>query len=534
MDRVYFWLPIIGAIFAWLLYLNPTANSTVGDRVVRAFWALVISFALLWLGVRFYARPASLAKQLEPVELMKERLGEAEQYLTQRKLHFAESLLQQVILDASQIYNSTWSLRETRQRCVETQQAATKFQDQIRAVGNPIIHDLAGALEQRKYEQAVLQLEAARLPADDTFASALQDILWHVISDEINLAQARAGSLSGTVFELQPLERFLDAEQSAIHSRHRSVAQSVKGLVDSTAHSGNLSPKRRGRAMVWDFTKDNIEGAYQMLPDSLRATGRDGVLTMFCIRKREQIQVGTYSVSGSPALQEKMEVAVVYWPARECAGVTTVWGGEPPASRPVSYSPGYGSSIQIKEWIEGLPTDTRIAEARSPIRSIGELQAMLQKQEEEARAAENAERLAKAEQQRAEEAKARLAQQKIEAEKQRQAEQERIAALKREEQARLEEQQRRSAEAARRLAEAQEKAREAALAEVRATEARREAIRWRTWTIGNTGSLDAKFVAMVNTRVTLERRDKTQFKVDLDQLSVQDQAFIRARPWQVP
>ena len=81
------------------------------------------------------------------------------------------------------------------------------------------------------------------------------------------------------------------------------------------------------------------------------------VITMFCILKRENIEVGRYSISGQPAYKEKMSIRVVYWPEKVSAGTAIVFGGDPPKSRPVKYSPEHGSAVKVKDWIRKLPRE---------------------------------------------------------------------------------------------------------------------------------------------------------------------------------
>jgi hypothetical protein len=109
--------------------------------------------------------------------------------------------------------------------------------------------------------------------------------------------------------------------------------------------------------LIWDGTKAEVEMAYQLLPDNLRASSRDGRVTIFSIMQREQIVVGYYSVSKQPGYKEKMLIGVVYWPEKTNVGTAIVWGGDPRQRRPVTYSPDYGSSVNIKEWIASLPQE---------------------------------------------------------------------------------------------------------------------------------------------------------------------------------
>jgi type II secretory pathway pseudopilin PulG len=177
--------------------------------------------------------------------------------------------------------------------------------------------------------------------ADDSIGSVTSNL-----PDELNVADI-ANNLAA----------FVQSERNANRESQSRIAAAVKARVDLSGAraSSGWQPMLKGRAMVWDFTKETIDQAYELLPDDLRASSRDGVVTMFCIVKRENIERGRYSISNQPAYQEKMTVGVVYWPQKVSPGSAVVWGGEPPSSRPVRYSPEYGSAVKIKEWVAGLP-----------------------------------------------------------------------------------------------------------------------------------------------------------------------------------
>ncbi len=107
--------------------------------------------------------------------------------------------------------------------------------------------------------------------------------------------------------------------------------------------------------MVWDDTKGEVDMAYELLPDELRASARDSTVTIFKILNREQVLQGYYSISRQPGYKEKMTIGVVYWPQKVSPGSAIVWGGEPAQTRVVRYTPEYGSAIKIKEWVASLP-----------------------------------------------------------------------------------------------------------------------------------------------------------------------------------
>jgi len=135
--------------------------------------------------------------------------------------------------------------------------------------------------------------------------------------------------------------------------KQEKTASSVQQLIFSTRKRIIGFPTIKGKVMVWDYTKKNVEMAYVLLDDVLRATPYDKQITIFGVRKRWDRTIGHYSISGQPAYQENMEIGVVYWPQKQCIGYSIVKGGQPPAVRTVQYVPGRGSSISIKNWIQG-------------------------------------------------------------------------------------------------------------------------------------------------------------------------------------
>jgi tetratricopeptide (TPR) repeat protein len=157
---------------------------------------------------------------------------------------------------------------------------------------------------------------------------------------------------------LPSFTNLVEREKRLNFAAHERIASEVKSLIDlsRSTESSEFKPALKGKAMIWDATKKNVEMAYELLPDNLRASSRDGVVTIFSIMRRENILMGYYSISHQPGYKEKMVIGVVYWPAKINAGTAVVWGGDPPGTRPVQYVPGYGSSVNIKDWISSLPT----------------------------------------------------------------------------------------------------------------------------------------------------------------------------------
>ena len=152
-------------------------------------------------------------------------------------------------------------------------------------------------------------------------------------------------------------ESILDVEQQNNKDFQHQLGRQLRRKIRMSGQanpSEKWKPQLLGRAMVWDYTKSQVDPTYELLADDLRGSSRDGQLTMFCIVERTNIEVGRYSISGQPAYQEKLSIGVVYWPNEIFAGRVTVYGGRPPSTRTVRYVPEYGSAVKVAEWISGL------------------------------------------------------------------------------------------------------------------------------------------------------------------------------------
>ena len=152
------------------------------------------------------------------------------------------------------------------------------------------------------------------------------------------------------VFEVPPILRYV-LNLPTVEEASRELAAGVGRCGSAASHNVVL----RGEAYIWYRTTDSVEKtAFGRIAQELRGSDAMKPLTVFVIYNRAQIQVGTYSVSHQPAYRENLDVAVFYWPSGECVGTTRIDGGDPPATRPVQYVPGYGSSVKLADWISGL------------------------------------------------------------------------------------------------------------------------------------------------------------------------------------
>jgi hypothetical protein len=136
-----------------------------------------------------------------------------------------------------------------------------------------------------------------------------------------------------------------------------TVGQASSELAGGVGRCGRISADGvvlRGKAFIWDNTADKADMAFERIPEELRGNDALTPLTVFVIHRRNQVQVGTYTVSGQPAYRENLDVAVFYWPSGECVGTLNIDGGPPPATRTVQNVPGYGTSVKLADWIVGL------------------------------------------------------------------------------------------------------------------------------------------------------------------------------------
>jgi hypothetical protein len=152
------------------------------------------------------------------------------------------------------------------------------------------------------------------------------------------------------LFEVPPILRYV-LTLPTIEQASRELA----GGVGRCGSVGAYNVVLRGEAYIWDKTTDSVEKTvFDRIAQDLRGTDAMKPLTVFVIYNRNQVQVGTYTVSRQPAYRESLDVAMFYWPSGECVGTTHVDGGDPPRTRPVQYVPGYGSSVKLADWISGL------------------------------------------------------------------------------------------------------------------------------------------------------------------------------------
>lgn len=234
------------------------------------------------------------------------------------------------------------------------------------AATKSILDDVAKHLQAKQFPLAQRRLAEGLsvLPNDRTLTATKEYVDWLIVQDFKRASDVVTdlGSLKSDLPEELAMDEFVktfslivESDRAANRERQARITAAVRLSIGSTARESNsFTPPLKGKVMIWDYTKKDVELAYELLPDSLRASSRDSTVTIFCILKREQILRGYYSISNQPGYQEKMTIGVVYWPQRSSPGTVLVWGGEPAHMRVVRQSPEYGSSVKIKEWIESL------------------------------------------------------------------------------------------------------------------------------------------------------------------------------------
>lgn len=135
--------------------------------------------------------------------------------------------------------------------------------------------------------------------------------------------------------------------------KQKSIVNQVQPLIQNDVPSKNPNDLvLRGKALIWDITKDYRSPAYDQLPDNLKASSSDKAITIFIIKGARSVKVGTYSISGRPAYRNYTDIFVIYWPENKTDGLYSIVSAEPRSSRPVQYNEEYGDPNKpIADWI---------------------------------------------------------------------------------------------------------------------------------------------------------------------------------------
>jgi hypothetical protein len=328
-------------------------------RIFISYSLLTLILLGIWLG--------GMAYQTNLLAKSRQQLSLAEQDLSSGRLKAAKAAI--ASLDATLEADSFrfCALPSIRQDRNELVIACDRLQDQFRkrlAATQKVLGEVAALIESGKVATAREKIrgELSHSGADPTL-TAMARYVDRFQAQDFKQADDIIPTLGASLPEeltvdefAKTLSRLVEMEKKANRESQSRIAAAVKSAIRSAARESQVfKPAVRGRVMVWDDTKGEVDMAYEILPDELRASARDSTVTIFKILNREQVVRGYYSISRQPGYQEKMTIGVVYWPQKLSPGTAIVWGGEPASMRAVRYSPEYGSAIKIKEWVASLP-----------------------------------------------------------------------------------------------------------------------------------------------------------------------------------
>ncbi len=322
---------------------------------------MIIPFAIggICLAVRTNNQNSLLQKSAE-------RLSVVEKQLEAGNLNAANSLLIQLETDSNGInrFYTLPSVKHFYQEIVIRQASIReKLLSRVSAIRDVVNHT-TGSIKAGQVEQAQKAVKTAltEISDKDPALLALAGYVDRLKHQDFKQASETITKVKATLPEelnvsdiASLLSGFVTSEKKANRDSQSRIATEVRSVVrlSGAQELAKFTPILKGRAMVWDFTKKDIDQAYELLPEDLRGSARDGAITMFVITSRRHLLIGHYSVSGQPGYREEMKIGVVYWPDKISPG-TAVISDDPPHTRRVQYVPGYGS-IRIKEWIERLP-----------------------------------------------------------------------------------------------------------------------------------------------------------------------------------
>jgi len=317
---------------------------------------IVVCICFLMGAVSYHDKVIRPQKAL--LRLSAQRLQQAESYLAHSQITTALDLLLQTKqdLDDSQTVFSPPSIRGVHQTLLlRHTQLATTLDARLSLI-QATLAELADAVEHSAFSQAEnrLHAKAEELPGNSVIINALSEYVHSLKFQDFDGARKCLATLTkylpdtgDTARGIERLTRFLTAEQQTNRERQQHIALDVQAQIDWQAvHDAALfMPALQGRAMVWDFTKNDVDPAYELLPEKLRASKRDERITMFCIIRRER------ATDADNVLQEKTSIGVMYWPQKTTAG-TAVVEGEVSEKSTLSE---YDSPVRISNWIAALP-----------------------------------------------------------------------------------------------------------------------------------------------------------------------------------
>jgi hypothetical protein len=148
--------------------------------------------------------------------------------------------------------------------------------------------------------------------------------------------------LHAQVDDIEELRKRVEAVDPSLAMMRRYDSSST---ILEKCRAKTISPNDlviRGKALIWHLHFNELPlhcHGYCLvndeLPESIKASAKDTFITMFLIDKYRCVTVGKYSVTSRLALQDEIDVCVVYWPSNEPIGMFTLKCNMPPDKVPV-------------------------------------------------------------------------------------------------------------------------------------------------------------------------------------------------------
>lgn len=228
------------------------------------------------------------------------------------------------------------------------------------------IHRVLRALKDDDHLEAVtVARKAAQQFEDHKALTEMADCMRSLLEQDFERAEHHARRLSSwlpdnddTGIQIEYLLREIHDEASANSDKQRRVADAVDHAFDKkdAKEARAFHPAIKGRVMVWDCSKQKVDPAYWDLPSHLRASRRDGLVTIFCVLQRRRALAGHYNFdSNQPGYQNEALVGVAYWPSKTILGTVILRQGPPRQRSAFEKGPEYAPPVDICRWILNLP-----------------------------------------------------------------------------------------------------------------------------------------------------------------------------------
>ncbi len=238
--------------------------------------------------------------------------------------------------------------------------------DAALATLSPIFDTLAGPDRGASHDkaEALARQALSQAPDDRTLALSLHYLERVAVQDFKSAEEHLRNLLANLPASVDiaginsVLTRVIQQEQQARDESHARVADAVtrRARRPRVRDAATWTPTLRGKAMVWDAGENSVARVFDELPDRLRASWRDRVVTMFYV---ERPAPGEGSSGGGirSAPEPYMRVTVLYWPEMTTPGVAVfrdaAAGARPGGGWAVRSAEGIDAALE--QWIIGLP-----------------------------------------------------------------------------------------------------------------------------------------------------------------------------------